>query len=149
MTKIMMHNNSKQTLLLFSLLLTTLTAMAQKFDPQRFEAERAHFMVQEAQLSPTDSATFFTLFNEMEVEKRQLYVKMKELPKQMPSTDDSCKWVVIERDRIDLQMKSVEQQYHERMLNALNPSLVFRLLKAETAFCRQTFRRAAKKMNNK
>lgn len=149
MKQVIMNNNRKITPLLVAVTLMTATpTRAQKFDPDRFDAERAHFIVQETGLSKEDSTTFFTLYNEMQARKRELHCQSKALPKEMPSTEDSCSAIIIECDKLELQMKAVEQDYHARMLAVLQPSLVFRLLKAETAFYRQAFHRAAKKMND-
>lgn len=125
--------------------LAVLPTQAQKHDADRFDADRARFLVRETQLSVEDSAAFFTLYNEMQTKKRQLHDRMKAQPKQQPATEDSCRAVIIERDMLDLQMKAVEQDYHARMMQQLQPSLVFRLLQAETRFYRQCFRKAAKK----
>lgn len=127
------------------LMAASLPAVAQKFDPQRFDAERAAYMTKAAQLSAEDSVAFFTLFNEMQDKKRALHHQMKRIPKEQPSTEDSCRVAISGWDDIDLRMKAVEQDYHQRMMDALRPSQVFQLLKAEGEFCRQTFRRAAKK----
>lgn len=141
----MMNHNSQTILMALLLTAASLPAMAQKFDPQRFEAERAAYMTREVQLNPQDSVAFFTLFYEMQDKKRALHHQMKQIPKEQPSTEDSCRVAISGWDDIDLRMKAVEQDYHQRMMDVLKPSQVFRLLKAEADFCRQTFRRAAKK----
>lgn len=141
-----MHNHPIPSLLTLLLLLTALPMKAQHEGPRQFEEDRARFMVAQAQISPADSATFFALYDEMQTRKRKLHDKMKAQPKMQPSTEDSCRAVILDCDMLDLQMKAVEQDYHARMLQALKPSLVFRLLKAEAAFYRQCFRKAAKKV---
>lgn len=141
----MYHNNLSYTLLALLLLLAP-PMTAQDNHRDRFDQDRAQFIVRETQLSAADSATFFALYNEMQARKCELHDQMKAMPKDMPATEDSCRDVIISRDMLDLQMKAVEQDYHARMLQALQPSLVFRLLKAEAAFYRQAFRRAAKKV---
>lgn len=125
---------------------TAQTAQAQRFEPDKFNHDRAQFIVRQAQLSAEDSATFFSLYNDMQQRKRELHDKCKALPRTQPATEDSCRQVILGRDILDLQMKAVEQDYHARMLQVLSPSLVFRLLKAEDDFHRQAFRRAAKKV---
>lgn len=123
-----------------------LPANAQQNNPAKFNHDRVEFIVRETQLSPTDSLTFFSLYNEMQARKRELHGQMKALPKELPSSEDSCRQVIMQRDMLDLQMKALEQDYHARMLAALSPSLVFQLLKAEAKFYRQAFRKAAKKV---
>lgn len=135
-----------------AVLLPTLLALAtpthaQRFDPKRFDADRAAFITREAQLNGQDSTTFFAIFNEMQEQKRRLHHQQKASPKEQPATEDSCRQAIMERDSLDLEMKRVEQTCHQRLLDALKPSLVFRALRAEEAFYRHAFRRAAKKVN--
>lgn len=135
------------TALLPPLLALATPAHAQKFDPQRFDADRAAFITREAQLSGQDSVTFFAIFNEMQEQKRRLHHQQKSCPKEQPATEDSCRQVIVECDSLDLEMKRVEADAHQRLLAALKPSTVFRALRAEEAFYRHAFRRAAKKPN--
>lgn len=139
-----MNHNRKHTILA-GLLLTALTASAQGFNADRFDQDRTQFIVREAGLGQADSTAFFTLYNEMQDRKRDLHKQLKALPKELPSTNDSCRLVIMGRDSLDMEMKAVEQHYHARMLEMLNPATVFRALRAESAFYRQAFRRAAKK----
>lgn len=142
-------NNHNKIPLLTLLLALALPAAAQKFDAERFEAERAHYMVTETQLSEQDSATFFALYNELQQRKRKYHDMMKALPKELPPTEDSCRAVISQRDMLEVQMKAEEGKCHAAMMRALPGTLVFRLLKAESAFYRKFFHRASNKQKKK
>lgn len=142
MSKEMKHT----TLILITLLIVPCVAMAQRFDHERFDADRAQYITLEAGLSAADSTVFFQLFYEMQEKKREVHCQLKACPKEHPATEEECRQEILGRDSLELQMKTIEQAYHEKMLQALKPSLVCRALKAEADFCRQAFRRVAKKM---
>jgi saccharopine dehydrogenase-like NADP-dependent oxidoreductase len=58
--------------------------------------------------------------------------------------DEACKNAIQERDRLDVQIKELQQTYHEKFMKVLPARKVFSIIKAEENFHRQAFRRAAK-----
>lgn len=144
----MSYKNFHIFYILTALCVVPRTVTAQKFDPERINADRAQYITQETGMCTTDSAVFFALYNEMQDKKREVHCQMKACPKEQPMSEELCRQVIEGRDSLELQMKKIEQSYHEKMLQALKPSLVFRALKAEADFCRQAFRRVAKKMKD-
>ena len=68
----------KRIYIILMLLSVTLWGMAQqqdrkRFSPEKFDAELQQFIVQEAHLTPQESARFFPVFKEMQRKQRMLY----------------------------------------------------------------------------
>ena len=120
----------RRYIIVLLVLLCSVVAMAQepkKFDPVQFEADLEQFVATEARLTPTESATFFPLYREMR-------------KKQMAYFGYHRRWHIV--DSNDLEIKRLQQLYHEKFLHILPASKVFRIIKAEEKFHRQQFKRA-------
>ena len=60
-------------------------------------------------------------------------------------TDDKVASEAIkEQDKLDIQMKELQQKYHDKFMKLLPAGKVLQIIKAEDKFHRQTFRRMAK-----
>ena len=102
--------------------------MPPSFDPARFEAELEQFIVEEACLTPKEASVFFPLYREMRKKQMVYFNKMRR-----------------EADQRDLDLKKLQQQYHNKFMKVLSPSKTFRVIRAEEKFHRKIFKRAAKR----
>ncbi len=125
----------------------TLCAQARrdKFDPKKFRAELESFITKEACLTPTESAAFFPLYDEMNRKQRGVFDKMRRLGKSTPASEEECRRVLVERDKLDLELKKMQQTYHNKFLTVLSAKKVFAVLKAEDCFHRRMLRRDGNK----
>ena len=114
------------------------------FDPAKFDAEMEQFITTEAALTPQESATFFPLFREMLKKRRALFDQMRRFHHVNTADDKACKDAILERDRLDLEIKQLQQEYHQKFMRVLPAGKVFKVLRAEDKFHRQMFKRAAK-----
>lgn len=114
------------------------------FDPKKFRAELESFMVKEACLTPAESAAFFPIYDEMNRQQRSLFDKMRRLGRGNPSSEEECRKVLVERDKLDLELKKVQQRYHNKFLTVLSAKKVLAVLKAEDCFHRRMLRRDGK-----
>lgn len=136
----------KRIVLLITLSVGVMTVVAQeKFNPTQFRANLHKRIVIEAQLSQEEAEKFFPVYDEMKDKQRAIHKQMKELSKQKPASDAACKSAILKRDKFELQMKQLESSYHDRFLKILSPSKVYDILRAESKFHRETFRKMAKK----
>ena len=136
----------KRIILLILLSVGVMTVGAQeKFNPVQFRANLHKRIVIEAQLSQEESEIFFPIYDEMKEKQRAIHKQMKELSHQKPASDAACKSVILKRDKLEMQMKQLESSYHDRFLKILSPSKVYDILRAESRFHRETFRKMAKK----
>lgn len=110
------------------------------FSPQKFRADLESFIVQQTGLSPKESATFFPLYDEMCKKQRVIFNDMRRIDKACPAKDEDCRKLIKQRDKLDLELKKIQQQYHDKFLNALPARRVFDILKAEDQFHRKMLR---------
>ena len=127
--------------MLLALVLATLTAVAddnkKKFSPEKFQAELEQYITREAELTADEAARFFPVYREMGQRQRQLFQQQQQLDKPRPQGDDACRTVIEQSDRLDIEVKQLQQQYHRRFMELLPPQKVYRILKAEYRFHRR------------
>ena len=125
-----------------------LPAVAQehkKFSPEKFEADMEAYITREASLTPQEAAAFFPLFREMHQKQRAVYDRVRQTGKQKPADDKAATEIVKQCDKLSLEAKQIEQQYHNKMLKALAPSKVYEAIRAESRFHRQMMKGWQKK----
>ncbi len=112
----------------------------QKFSPEKFQAEMEQFIAKEAGLTADESAKFFPVYREMQQKQRAVFGKMRQEGRVKPTDDASCKRLVQKHDEVELELKKIQQTYHNKFFTVLSPSKVFDVLRAEEKFHRQAFR---------
>ena len=111
-----------------------------KFSPEKFQAELEQFITQEAGLTPQEATKFFPLYREMQKKQRSVYNQMKALGKIKPAEESECRKAIQKRDELELDLKGIQQTYHNKFLGVLSASKVFDVVKAEDRFHRKMFR---------
>lgn len=112
----------------------------QKFSPEKFQAEMEQFIAKEAGLTADEGARFFPLFREMQQKQRAVFGKVRQEGRVKPTDDASCKKLVQRRDEVELELKKIQQTYHNKFFTVLSASKVFDVLRAEERFHRRAFR---------
>lgn len=126
------------------LVLCGVLAIAQepkKFDPAQFEADLEQFVTTEARLTPAESAEFFPLYREMRKKQMAYFCDHRRWHYVDEADDKACADVIRRLDNNDLEIKRLQQSYHEKFLRILPASKVYRIIKAEEKFHRQQFKR--------
>ena len=139
-----MMKMKRLTTILFVLALTT-TAMAQhfntpqpqqpqqqqapKFSPEKFQADLEQFITKEACLTPREAAKFFPI-----------YERQRQLGWGKPADEKGCEKAIRQRDEYDLELKRIQQTYHNKFLSVISASKLYDVLKAEDRFHRQMLR---------
>lgn len=134
----------KRIIFIFIALLCFLQISAQppQFDPKRFEADLEQFITVNAGLSPQEASRFFPVFREMQDKQRALFGKMR-LYRHTDTTDNRASLKAIQEcDKIDLEMKKIQQSYHAKFCKILPAGKVLKVIKADEKFHRQEFRKA-------
>ena len=129
----------KKSFLILACLMLAMTGMAQeqKFSPEKFEADMEAFITKEAKFNENEAAKLFPLFKEMHQKQRGLYTKMRNYGKEKPATDDACAAAIRERDKLNMELRQLEQTYHKKMMLVVSPSKVYDAIRAENKFHRQ------------
>lgn len=116
------------------------TEPQEKFSPEKFQVELEQFITREASLTPEECAKFFPLYREMQQKQRAVYKQMRELGRNKPADEASCKQAVQKRDALELEQKRIQQTYHDKFFRVLPASKVYDVIRAEDRFHRFAFR---------
>lgn len=119
------------------------------FSPERFEAELEQFITINACLSPQEASQFFPLYREMRKKQRAYFGEERRYRNIDTSDDKACADAIRRHDSNDMEMKKLQRDYHEKFMNILPASKVFRIIKSEDKFHRQIFKRATKSGGHK
>lgn len=142
-----MKKMKRHFLLSIAFLMMACAAWAQgmpKFDPAKLRAELEKFITVEACLTPTEAAKFFPLYEEMNKKQRALFRQMRELQRMKPADEEACRKAIAESDRIELEMKQLQANYHTRFLTIIPASKLYDVIRAEGRFHRQAVKNAAR-----
>lgn len=112
-----------------------------RFSPDKFDAELREFITNEAKLTEQEAAKFFPVYKEMQAKQREVFGRQKALGMSKPEDEKACKEAIRQRDENDLEMKRIQQAYHEKFLKLLPAAKVYAILQAEDQFHRRMLRR--------
>lgn len=104
------------------LVLCGVLAIAQepkKFDPAQFEANLEQFVATEARLTPAESAEFFPLYREMRKKQMAYFSDHRRWHYIDEADDKACADAIRRLDNNDLEIKRLQQAYHEKFLRIL------------------------------
>lgn len=135
----------------FVVVLTLIIALAvnaqgpkRKFDPVQFERDLEQYITKEASLSVYESSVFFPLYREMMGKQRVIFGQMKRYRFVDVQDNEASADAIEKQDALDIKMKELQQEYHRKFMKVLPAGKVFQIIKAESRFHRQAFRRAAR-----
>ncbi len=114
------------------------------FDPAKFQADLEQFITSNAALKPEEAAKFFPVYEQMMKKMRMLFDEMRRYHHVNPKDEEACADAIRKQDEIDIEMKHLQQEYHQRFMLILPASKVMSIIKAEEKFHRQTFERFRK-----
>ena len=116
-----------------------------KFSKDEFAKQLEQFVAQEAQLTGKEAADFFPLFREMHIKMRKVFNAMRDIDRQNLNNDKSCAEAISQKDKMDIELKQIQQQYHNKFLKVLPACKVMKVIHAEDKF----HRKMLKKWSNK
>lgn len=111
------------------------------FNPAKFEADLEQFITVNACLSPSQAASFFSVYRQMMKKQRALFDEMRRLRMINPKDNEACEEAIRKQDELDIQIKQLQQEYHGRFLMILPANKVLSIIKAEEKFHRQIFKK--------
>lgn len=114
----------------------------QKFSPEKFRAEMEQFITKDACLTKTEAAKFFALYKEMNKKQRVVFDKIRQIAKNKPADEAGCREAIKTRDKLDLELKQIQQTYHEKFLTVISASKLFDVIKAEEKFHRRMLKKS-------
>ena len=111
-----------------------------KFSPEKFQADLEQFITKEACLTPQEAAAFFPVYKEMQRKQRSVYERQRRESRMKPADEKGCEKAICQRDEDDLELKRIQQTYHNKMLSIIPASKLYDVLKAEDRFHRQSMK---------
>ncbi len=125
----------------FALNLCIYTSSAQqKFSPEKYQADVEEFITKEADLNKNEAAAFFPLLREMQEKQRAIYKQLRDEGKSKPADENAYKKAIQKRDQMELELKNIQQTYHNKFLGVLPASKAYKAILAEDRFNRRMFR---------
>lgn len=113
-----------------------------KFDPERFEASLEQFITTKAGLTPQEAGRFFPIYREMQSKIRVCFNEMRLLRHTDVNDNVMSEKAIRKIDLIDIEIKKIQQKYHNSFFKILPAGKVLEILKAEDKFHRQAFKQA-------
>lgn len=134
------HMPMRKIICIFTLLLFfQLSLCAQPgrhFDPERFQAALEQHITSSAGITQHEAARFLPEYRTM----RKRVIELMEQKRLLNRTNDPAT-IIRKRDQIDLKIKKLQVQYHDRFLKILPAEKVLKVIQAEDQFHRQAFKR--------
>ena len=119
-----------------------------KFSPEKFQADLEQYITKKACLTPQEAAKFFPIYKEMQSKQRAVYERQRQLGWVKPADEKGCEKVIRQRDKYDLELKRIQQTYHNKFLSVISASKLYDVLNAEDRFHRQMLRGWGPKRGN-
>ena len=132
-------NEMKRIVTISLLLIMTLMVNAQdkRFSPEKFEADLKAYITKEASLTPQEADRVYPVFCELREKQRVIYDKMRKFGMNKPVGDEACKQAIIEYDKLNLELRQLDVDYHKKMIKLVSASKVYEIMQAENRFHRQ------------
>ena len=136
-------------LTLISIAFLLLTASSQSRDKrlskENYQAQLEQFIIQEAQFTAKEAADFRVIFKEMQNKQRKTFEAMKDIWHKPGRGEKECAEAIRQKHKMDIELKNLQQQYHNKLLKVMPASKVFKAIIAEDKFHRQMLRKWSNK----
>ena len=110
------------------------------FSPEKYQAELEAYITEQAGLSAQESAQFFPVYREMQKNQRAIFVSQRKLGMSKPADEQGCRKAIEERDRLELELRRIQEKYHKKFFGILPASKVYDVITAEDRFHRNKLR---------
>ena len=141
--------NVKRLILTLLTCLTLQLANAQtdrpKFDPAKFRQDLIAFVVGEATLTPAEKVLVMPIYEEYLTKKQELFKKMGTYRNFSATNDKAYADAIESMDGISIEMKTLQQTCHRRLLKVLSAKKVYTMIRAEKEFNKRCFQRITHK----
>lgn len=135
-----------QTLIVVLLLMIANIATAQDkkdFSPEKFDAELNAYIVRKAKLTTQEADKLLPMIKQMHNRQRTVYGRMRNISKTLrkhPNDEKMCRNALIERDKLNIELKTIEQKFHQKMMQVVPANKVLAAVEAEDRFFRHAMK---------
>lgn len=110
---------------------------------REFEAQKVAFFTQQLELTPTEAAVFWPLYNEMQKKIREIEFSMKkdvrEVREAKGLTEKDFQGAVKKMLKEDKMVQNTKEEYYLKLMTVVPASKIWKLNEAERKFHRQLF----------
>lgn len=111
-----------------------------QWSKERYKEDLERCIVECAMLSPQEAEEFFPVFDEMKDKQRSIHDKIKRMERELPATEQAYRDFIKQKDNLEMELKEIEQTYHNKFLTILPASKVYKVIQAENDFHRRMLR---------
>ncbi|MEG2277307.1 MAG: hypothetical protein RSC80_05655 [Odoribacter sp.] len=109
---------------------------------KEFDAQKVAFFTQELDLSPSEAAKFWPLYNEMQKKTRSIEMEIRKSMHTVKELKESqYEDAVNQLLNYENEIQIIKKEYYQKMLRELPASKIWKLNEAERKFHRQLFDR--------
>ena len=119
------------------------------FDPQKFETGLEKHILKEVGLTQKEKAQLLPIYREMRQKQVKIMDAYKHVRSKRPTTEKDWEAKLKLRDSNEIEIKKLQQTYHNKMLKVIPASKVMKLIRAEGDFHREYFRKMQIKSEHK
>ena len=134
----------KKTVLIITALLFAYIGFAQpnrKPPKEQIEAQRIAFITRTLELTPTESQNFWPIYNDYEAEKKKLRQSKLNIKKNSPKTEVEANAFIENHFQQQEKLLALKRKYFDRFKNAIPPTKIVKLIRAERMFKKQLLNR--------
>lgn len=107
-----------------------------KFDPEKYQRDLEAFIAKEARLTQQEAQAFFPILRELQAKQRAIYMRQHKLSKEMFTNNKVAAEAIREHDNQEIEIKKLQQNYHNRFLKVIPATKVLICIHAEERFNR-------------
>lgn len=115
-----------------------------QFDPQKFEQQLEQYVVKKSELTQEESDAFLPIFREMRQKEVAVMKEARKALRGKPTSEEECKAAIKSHDNSEVQLKKIQQSYHQRMIKVISAKKTLKACLAIDEFHREAFRKVHK-----
>lgn len=112
-----------------------------QFDPKKFEAGLEEFVVKEAGITQQEAGRFLVIYREKRKKEVESMEAMRKHRSGKPTNEKEWAEQLKAHDNMEIQLKKIQQEYHNKMLRVIPASKVVKVVFAEERYHRDAFGR--------
>ena len=130
-------------IIVFVAVTTHLVGLAQnnaKFSPERFQEDMERYIIKEACLTQDEAHRFMSVYREMRSRQMAVFGQSRKTGRKKPAGEKECLYAIKQQDKLELELKKIQQTYHNKFLEILPAGKVFDVIRAEERFHRHSLK---------
>lgn len=119
---------------------------SQQFDPKKFETGLEQHVMKVAGITQAESARFLVVYREKRKKELAAMGAMRQHRQGRPTSEKEWAESLKAHDNMEIQLKKIQQDYHNKMLRVIPASKVVKVVMAEEQYHRDAFGKMHERM---